>query len=234
MRRHVVAAAIGAACLSFGLAPQASAEPLPPSGFVIDIPKPDLQQFVKPEDRVFGGPSKALNLSQQVQEKDQWCTNGVGASIEAFHGKPIAQVDFCRAQRDLSSTQACPNEGSTTDMYYHGFVKTNFNASKAYSPIKWEQVIAEIDANRPVAVNVAWTVGGGHARAFYGYNTTGSIVNFSDPWPTEERYQTMSYNDFVKNGEFSWISTIYGISPSGSTTPTNPTTPPRPSTGSAG
>jgi hypothetical protein len=180
-----------------------------PSGLVVTHQLPD-----NSAKRVGAAPralkAKALNYTQQVQKNNQWCWAADGSSIEQFHGAATTQAQFCGAGK---GTQAgnCPNQPAEIYEIVRGFRGTGFNATDAGGSISWASVQRQIDNGTPALTGIYWTSGGGHAEVIYGYDTANSTLNVGDPWPSYQRYQTSTYNNYLRNSRFSWADTVVDI-----------------------
>lgn len=154
--------------------------------------------------------SKRLNYTQQVQQQNQWCWAATGASIEQTLGVTVSQTAFCAAGKG-SSGGYCPNQPAQIPEIVRGFRGTGFNAQDARGTISFASITQQIDAGIPNLTGIYWTSGGGHAEVIYGYDTTNQSILVGDPWPTYQRYQTWSYNQYRSNAKFRWNDTIVNI-----------------------
>ncbi|MCU1681279.1 MAG: hypothetical protein JWQ81_2018 [Amycolatopsis sp.] len=151
-----------------------------------------------------------LNYAQQVQKNDEWCWAADGSSIEQFHGASTTQSQFCAAGKG-TSVGNCPNQAAEIDEIVNGFENTGFNATNANGPISFNSVQQQINNGTPALTGIYWTSGGGHAEVIYGYDASNSTLNLGDPWPTYQRYQTSTYNNYLRNNRFTWQDTIVNI-----------------------
>ncbi|MBB5953863.1 putative membrane protein [Saccharothrix tamanrassetensis] len=154
--------------------------------------------------------TKKLNYTQQVQQQNQWCWAATGASIEQTLGVTVSQQAFCAAGKG-SSAGYCPNQAAQIPEIVRGFRGTGFNAQDARGPIGFASITQQIDAGIPHLTGIYWTSGGGHAEVIYGYDSTNQSVFIGDPWPSYQRYQTWTYNQYRSNSRFRWNDTIVNI-----------------------
>ncbi|MEC3980108.1 papain-like cysteine protease family protein [Amycolatopsis sp. H20-H5] len=157
------------------------------------------------------GGAKELNYTQQVQQNDEWCWAADGSSIEQFHGAGTTQDEFCGAGKGVQAGD-CPNQPAEIDEIVRGFQGTGFNATSANGSISWQAVQSQIDNGNPALTGIYWTSGGGHAEVIYGYDSSNSTLKLGDPWPTYQRYQTSTYNNYLRNSRFTWADTVVDIS----------------------
>ncbi|MFQ6148246.1 papain-like cysteine protease family protein [Streptomyces seoulensis] len=163
--------------------------------------------------RAASGYGGNLNFSELVQEQNQWCWAATGLSIAQYkgYGQNTSQNSFCLASRGLSSG-TCPNQPAELSVVQRGWRALGMSAgTEVNGGVNYATVQSEINANRPLETGVYWTSGGGHARVIYGYNASAGTILFSDPWPTNQRYQEMNYNTYVSNSQFRWGGTVYRV-----------------------
>ncbi|GAB3146961.1 papain-like cysteine protease family protein [Amycolatopsis sp. NPDC004378] len=203
--------ACGAAA-TLALAPQAAAAtPAPvPNGLVLTHPLADNSHFKLGAAAQAATAAVSLDYSQQVQQNDEWCWAADGASIEQFHGASTSQEEFCAAGKGTSPGY-CPNEAAQIDEIVNGFHGTGFSGQSAGGAVSFATIRQQIDAGNPALTGIYWTAGGGHAEVIYGYDAANQSMNVGDPWPTYQRYRTQSYNDYLRNSEFTWGDTVVGI-----------------------
>ena len=87
-----------------------------------------------------------------------------------------------------------------------------FAISSTYSvgTLPFASIQAEINANRPIEIGVAWDGGGGHLAIISGWeqDTGGDWVRINDPDPTKSGQVVMLYSGLSKyNGVGDWVAT---------------------------
>ncbi|MDT8915205.1 papain-like cysteine protease family protein [Amycolatopsis sp. PS_44_ISF1] len=183
-----------------------------PSGMIVTPHASDVQRFRLAPGAVSNSarPYSKLNYTQQKQTQNEWCWAADGSSVEQFFGAGTTQSQFCAAGKG-TSVGNCPNDPAYMSEVARGLHNTGFSGTAIQDAISFREVQNEINAGEPIITQVDWSSGGGHARVFYGYDSSAQTLNFGDPWPSYQRYQTMNYNDYLQNGDFTWSNTVYGI-----------------------
>ncbi|TMR03846.1 hypothetical protein ETD83_09605 [Actinomadura soli] len=144
-----------------------------------------------------------LQITQLVQEQNQWCWAASGLTIAKFHGKGnVSQNEFCNLARNRQSGTQCPNQPGYLQWDQTAFQKLGLSPGQVTGPMSYQAVVTEIDAKRPIETGIYWTAGGGHAQVIYGYN--GQTLSYGDPWPSSPRYGQMSHSSYQSNGQFRW------------------------------
>ncbi|MGH3494087.1 MAG: papain-like cysteine protease family protein [Sciscionella sp.] len=158
------------------------------------------------------------DITMESQQHDEWCWAAGGATIAEYWGYGIDQNHFCGLAHDVDvSTEPCPNTVGDLAQVKHGFDKLGFAGSGTFvhQPLSFADIQRNIAMNEPVETRIGWTAGGGHMHVIYGYDSTGGtqVVDFGDPWPSDQRYNSMDYSSYVKNKDFSWTHSLSGIDP---------------------
>ncbi|WP_328456550.1 papain-like cysteine protease family protein [Amycolatopsis sp. NBC_00438] len=201
---------------TLALTPVAGAQPVAPAapnGVTLTHPLTDNSALRLPAAANAARDARAarsLDYSQQVQQNDEWCWAADGASIEQFHGASTSQDQFCAAGKGTTAGN-CPNQAAQIGEIVNGFRGTGFSASSAGGAVSFSTITQQIDAGNPALTGIYWTSGGGHAEVIYGYDAGNQSMDVGDPWPTYQRYRTQSYNDYLRNSEFTWGDTVVGI-----------------------
>ncbi|AHH96819.1 putative secreted protein [Kutzneria albida DSM 43870] len=157
--------------------------------------------------------SKKLNISQQVQQQNQWCWVGSGLTIAKFLGKDqgISQNGFCDLARGYPQGSQCPNQAGQLEWVQRAYQGLGMNPGQVSNPLSFSTVQSQINAGKPIETGIYWTAGGGHAQVIYGYDSSTSSIFYGDPWPSSPRYSQMAYNSYVRNGQFQWGQALYGM-----------------------
>ena len=153
-------------------------------------------------------------ISMQAQEKDNWCWDASGNTIAAFWGHSLTQTRFCQIAHNESGSDCANNQGYLSDeqtvFRYLGFRSVGSYNSGGYR-LAFSGIKTQIDAGQPIGTRIGWTSGGGHMHVLYGYDAATSTVEYGDPWPSNNRYNSMNYNSYVSNNQFTWTHTVYGM-----------------------
>ncbi|MBN9744129.1 MULTISPECIES: papain-like cysteine protease family protein [Amycolatopsis] len=156
------------------------------------------------------------NISMQAQQKDQWCWDASGNTIAAYWGYSLTQTRFCQIAHNESGSDCANNQGYLSDQQrvfrYLGFRSVGSYNSNGYR-LSFSGIKNQIDAGQPIGTRIGWTSGGGHMHVLYGYDDSNgrSIVEYGDPWPSNNRYNSMNYSSYVSNNQFAWTHTVYGM-----------------------
>ncbi|MCR6481584.1 hypothetical protein M8542_02030 [Amycolatopsis sp. OK19-0408] len=150
-------------------------------------------------------------IVMQLQQKNQWCWAGSGATIAAFHGAAVSQTRFCQLARGETG-QDCANLPGTLAGPQRAFAKLGFGSPGRYldRPISYADVRQQTAAKRPVETRVGYRSGGGHAHVVYGYDNSRDWVFWGDPGPAK-RYNWSTYGYYAHNPSFTWTHTLTGI-----------------------
>jgi hypothetical protein len=166
---------------------------------------------VSPAAFAAGSDQQQLTIDMQTQQYDEWCWAASGVTIANYEGHPVEQNEFCKLAHNENG-ETCTNNPAYLEEVSNGFKKLGFNnPGTVRKDLTFDQVRAEIDADRPMESSIQWTAGGGHAEVIYGYDATDGTISFGDPWPDDQRYNTMTFADYRSNSEFTWNYTLAGI-----------------------
>ncbi|MFD8500313.1 papain-like cysteine protease family protein [Amycolatopsis sp. NPDC059657] len=152
-------------------------------------------------------------ISQLVQEQNQWCWAASGLTIARSlgYGASTSQNTFCAYSRGYQPGTPCPNQAGQLSWVQRGYQALGLRPGTVTQALSFTSVRTEIDAKRPIETGIYWTAGGGHAQVIYGYDSTTQQLYYGDPWPSSQRYSAMSYNSYVRNGQFQWAQSLYRI-----------------------
>jgi len=70
-----------------------------------------------------------------------------------------------------------------------------------------DTVVSEINGCRPFVMRFGWTGGGGHFLVSYGYDTSGTYVDYMDPWPGNGVTKKL-YTWVVSASDHTWTHTL--------------------------
>ncbi|WP_287903373.1 papain-like cysteine protease family protein [Arthrobacter sp.] len=154
-----------------------------------------------------------LNYTGQAQEQSNWCWAATGDSVADYFGyKQYSQNQFCNMAFGNAVNANCPNNQATLANDQRAFRTIGISAGTYISgTISYSAVQNQISANHPVMTRIQWSSGGGHMMTLIGYDTSGSTVQYHDPWPDDQRINTSAYSWYVSNNTFTWTHSLYGI-----------------------
>lgn len=158
-----------------------------------------------------GAGATTLKINGQAQENSNWCWAATGDSIASFFGKDVPQNTFCDLAFGNDTNQQCPNNQATLENDQQAFQALGINPGTATQVIDPDTVSADIDAGHPINTRIEWKSGGGHMMTIYGYDAASGALNYYNPWPDSDRYNTATYDWYVDNDQFSWTNSLYGI-----------------------
>ena len=155
-----------------------------------------------------------LNIRHVAQRQSNWCWAASAQMVLEHCGRIASQCEI--ANRLLAKYICCVlpklcnvgcNSGGVSQIY------NLFGIGSTYSvgTLPFASIQAEINANRPVEVGVAWDGGGGgHLAIISGWeqDTSGDWVRVNDPDPTISGQVVMLYSGLSKfNGVGDWVAT---------------------------
>ncbi|TDQ01420.1 papain-like cysteine protease family protein [Labedaea rhizosphaerae] len=155
--------------------------------------------------------ARNLGISMQVQQYDQWCWVASGNTIATYLGHGTSQNTFCDLARGYPTSYQCPNQPGYLSWDQRAFSALGVSPGYESGAVSWSTIVSNIDAGHPMETGISWTSGGGHAEVIYGYDSGSQSIYFGDPWPSDNRYNLMSYNAYRSNGQFYWDDTLYNI-----------------------
>lgn len=165
---------------------------------------------------------RLLDVQTTQQEQDQWCWAATSQCLMAYFNNNFSQCEIAEYARtritwgDFGEVNCCSDpsqgcnywnymygaDGSILDIleYFAGIVTTPYDDNFTY-----EQVVEQIDADRPFIFRFGWTGGGGHFLVMHGYND--GYVNYMDPWFGEGK--KIALFDWVVSGDgHEWTHTL--------------------------
>lgn len=169
----------------------------------------------------FRGYTQVLNVSEIIQEQNQWCWSGVSKCILDYYGYPQLQCDIAEYARTVITwtsfgTQNCcanPNAGCNYWNYAWGYpgsiqdILVHFGNIQNYGvsyALPLAQINTEIADNHPFVVRWGWNTGGGHFVLGHGVNA--SDVYYMNPW-FGEGLHISTYSWLVNDGSHTWTHT---------------------------
>lgn len=157
-----------------------------------------------------------LNINGQAQQKSNWCWAATGDSIASYWGKNVPQNTFCDLAFGRSTNQTCPNSQATLANDQAAFQSLGINLGTYTEVVDADTINDEIQSGRPINTRIEWASGGGHMMSIYGYDPDSGALDYYNPWPDSNRYNTATYDWYANNDEFTWTHTLYGIGGDGS------------------
>lgn len=153
------------------------------------------------------------NITMQAQQQNQWCWAASGTTIATYWNYSVDQNTFCDLAKGYDTSYSCPNWQGTLGDVQNAFYQLGFSYTGDYlnGYVSYSAVQNQVSANQPLETRIQWSSGGGHMHVLYGFNATDGTVSYGDPWPSNQRYNTMSYQYYVSNSSFSWTHTLTGI-----------------------
>lgn len=168
-----------------------------------------------------GHADKKLNVPLYAQQTNMWCWAASGEMIMSYLGNDVAQctqannrfgyTDCCPVPPCLPSGSHCI-QGGWPQYDKYGFT---YSSTAWRTALTWEQLVGQIDANKPVGFAWGWTGGGGHYMVAIGYATIMGTkwVCVNNPWAPAPgctktgggAYQMITYADYVQGpGHTHW------------------------------
>jgi hypothetical protein len=133
---------------------------------------------------------RELTFVQLPQPNAYWCWAAMALSVLKFY-KPGNNRLLCGLVNEIFQLKTCcqtPTPTQCLDGYDTGAAMNHLSvlAQTNAGPPDYRLVVAEIDNNRPVAVDITWFAGGGHSLSIYGYLYDNQQQIFAlrvgDPW----------------------------------------------------
>jgi hypothetical protein len=128
---------------------------------------------------------KSLHFTIQHQRQTQWCWAAVTASVAAYYQQP--NWTQCRVVTLVLGQGYCclvgvGSSASCNQPWYldRALDRVGNLGSVTSAPLQLQQVLSEMDADRPVGVRIGWAGGGGHFVAIGGYSQ--NVMDVCDPW----------------------------------------------------
>lgn len=176
---------------------------------------------------------KMLPVTLEGQETNLWCWATSGEMIMAAMGHPVTQcsqaterygkkkdVNCCGLVSKLSQdAKSVCVRGGWPQFSAWGFESKNTKndcEDTDHCALSWEDLVAEIDGDRPVAFSWRYEGGGGHMMVASGYvliPPAGRYVVIDDPWPPHSGdSELITYERYV-DGTYQHWRDYYDIRP---------------------
>lgn len=133
-------------------------------------------------------PAVVLPFAMEPQQQTQWCWSALAVSVARYYeaATPWAQCTLAGA---VLAVATCCQRGSAPEcnrpFVLHVPLDTVGKLNVAFpTATPFENVLAEIGGERPVACRVGWYHGGGHFVVLYGFDDPEGRqwVFVADPW----------------------------------------------------
>ena len=178
-------------------------------GSLTDLPSSDGSQPLAAVNNVAG--QNPLPLSVQPQLQTEWCWAAVASSIAAFYrdAQPISQCELATQYLHMPCCidplpgpppqQWDGNQSYTLDVP----LQVLHHLAEPLIPdvIPFEDIVADIDAGRPICCHIAWNQDAphdGHFNVIVGYDSHTQDVIIRDPYATYGE-STVPYKTFQSN-----------------------------------
>ena len=152
-----------------------------------------------------------LDIEGQAQQNTNGCWAATGNSIADYWGVGVSQNTFCDLAFGYDTRYACPNNQATLANDQQAFDELGISPGRYTGVVSASTVNNEIQNGRPMNTRIQWSSGGGHMMAIYGYDARSGALNYYNPWPDDNRYNTATYNWYRSNNQFTWTHSLYGI-----------------------
>lgn len=165
-------------------------------------------------DRLLNIHSLAFTMQSQIYSN--WCWAATASSVAVFYTSSSNVWTQCKVACKEKNLTTCCNSPVPSPCNTYGTLGSSlttvghFNNSEAAAATTWAKVKAEILAGRPIGARTAWSGGGAHFVAIYGYQDYGGqhYLMVDDPIYGKS---TMTWDTFKtkyrNSGE--WTNTYY-------------------------
>lgn len=159
--------------------------------------------------------TRSLAFDMQTQLFSNWCWAATSTSVASFYS-PTTTWTQCKVACKEKNLTTCCNSPLPSACNTYGTLGSSlttvghFNKSEAASATTWEKVKAEIKAGRPIGARTAWSGGGAHFVAIYGYQDYGGIhyLMVDDPIYGKSTMTFATFQTLYRNSG-TWTHTYY-------------------------
>jgi hypothetical protein len=159
----------------------------PPTGPGGNPPDPGSNPPTGPGGRVLptAPPYVGTSFTMETQQESEWCWAAVSASVDHYF-QPGSYSTQCAIASQVIPGDACaqPDVYDEPEQLQDALDVVGRLRGVTW-PLTFEQLQAEINANRPVCIRIAWDQGGAHFVALTGYQVLSSgvrTVDVADPF----------------------------------------------------
>ena len=129
--------------------------------------------------------SHRLSLAMEPSAQTEWCWAAVSASVCRFYSAASTWTQCTIVNQELKQT-ACCTEGSSSACNQPYILSNALSLVQHLlrdfaGPLTFDEIVAEIDAGRPVGLCIDWKGGGGHFVTVAGYDRNGEMIQVKDP-----------------------------------------------------
>jgi hypothetical protein len=138
-----------------------------------------------PFETTGAGAGKSLSFTMQTQTQTEWCWAATSTSVSIFYTPASAWTQCGVANQELGRADCCTNGGNCNRPWYLDKALTRTGNFADFRPGagSFQDVITELDADRPFGCRVEWTGGNGHFVVLAGWRSGGGVdyVDVHDP-----------------------------------------------------
>jgi hypothetical protein len=159
--------------------------------------------------------TRSLAFTMQAQVYSNWCWAATSTSVAKFYSAASAWTQ-CKVACAEKSLTTCCNTPVPAPCNTYGTLGTSlttvghFNKSELAPATTFAKVKAEIQAGRPIGARTAWSGGGAHFVAIYGYQDYGGqqYLMVDDPISGKQTMTWATFQTKYRNSG-TWTHTYY-------------------------
>ncbi len=159
--------------------------------------------------------TRALSFTMETQLFSNWCWAATATSVAKFIAATTTWTQ-CKVACTEKGLTTCCNSRLPSACNTYGTLGSSlttvghFNKSEAASSTTWVKVKAEIVAGRPIGARTAWSGGGAHFVAIYGYQEYGGqqYLMIDDPIYGKSTMTYATFQTLYRNSG-TWTHTYY-------------------------
>jgi hypothetical protein len=129
--------------------------------------------------------SNRLRLTVEPSAQTEWCWAAVSASVARFYSPASPWTQCAIVNQELGQSVCCSEGSSSACNQPHVLVAAlglvQHHRRDFAGPLAFADIVAEIEAGRPVGVCIDWKGGGGHFVTVAGYDRNGEMIQVKDP-----------------------------------------------------
>jgi hypothetical protein len=165
-----------------------------------------------------------LAVPEIFQEYSNWCWDASSQATLFYYNQYPSQCEI--ANYAWNTSRCC---GGSDDFYdrVKGCNKANWlygndgsvqgilanwgiSSTAVDDARTWSECVQDLDNGSPVVMRFGWSSGGGHMLVLFGYISTGSYLEYMDPWPGEG-YTTSLYTYVASSPDHDWTHTLHSL-----------------------
>ncbi len=124
-------------------------------------------------------------FQMETQQESEWCWAAVAASVDHYFN-PGSSLTQCEIASQVTGGDSCAKPASFDEPErLQDALSAVEKLRNTTGPLMFEQLQAELDADRPVCVRIEWLGGGSHFVAIRGYQLMTSgirTIEVADPY----------------------------------------------------